>query len=245
MPCRRFGFARLALAAGTFLFSSLSMTASGNAQATKTASEHPDSKVDIYGGYGFFHPLNSGIGGKQYQDVSNLNATASVSYFFNHYVGVQAEGGYFSGNNEHAMYGCTGSRCDQLVYTAEGGPVVRYPLGSFVPFVHALGGGVKMNGPALQPLMWGWGVTGGAGVDYILPFFNKRFAARLVQADFQYSQVVYGPLVLPAGVTGGFGEVDALKLSGGLVARFGAKEDKQPVMLGCTAEPATVHPAIP
>jgi hypothetical protein len=217
------------------------------AQATKSGAEHIDSRIDIYGGYGYFHPLNSGIDGFQYQSVSNPNATVSVSAYFNHYFGVQMEGGYFSGTNEHARYipSCTGETCSQLVYTAEAGPVLRLPLGPFVPFIHLLGGGERTNGPAAQSLMWGWGVTGGAGIDYVLPLFNHRFAIRPIQADFQYSQVVYGPLLLPAGTQGGFGELDNLKLSGGIVARFGNVEPPYPVMLGCGAQPPSVFPGDP
>jgi len=214
------------------------------AQSAAGANEHPDSRFDLYGGYGYFHPMNSGIDGKQYVDISNPNATASFTGYFNHFLGVQIEGGYFSGEGEHRVYapGCDNSNCDQLIYTAQAGPVFRYPLGSWVPFIHALGGGTRTNGPAYQSLKWGWGVTGGGGVDYILPFFNSHVAVRLIQADFQYSQVVYGPLQLPAGVVGGFGEIDALKLSGGLVVRFGEKVDKRPVVLECSAAPNLVHP---
>ncbi len=217
-------------------------------QATRSATEIPYSRVDVYAGYGYWHPINSGISGNQYQDVYNPNATVSVSGFFNRYVGVQIEGGYFSGSLQHiaAYPTCGKSFCDQLVYTAEAGPVVRWPLGRLVPFVHALGGGERVNGPVAQPLKWGWGVTGGGGIDYVLPFFHDRFAVRPIQADFQYSQVVYGPLVLPAGTSGGFGEIDALKLSGGLVARFGeVNAPKKPVMLGCTTQPDSVYAGDP
>jgi hypothetical protein len=217
------------------------------AQATKGGTEHVDSRVDIYGGYGYFHPLNSGVNGYQYQSVYNPNATASVSVYFNRYFGVQAEGGYFSGTTEHKAYipNCTGETCSQLIYTAEGGPVFRLPLGPFVPFVHLLGGGERTNGPAAQSLMWGWGVTGGVGIDYVMPLFNHLIAIRPIQADYQYSQVVYGPLLLPAGQQGGFGEIDNLKLSAGLVARFGNVEPPYPVMLGCGAQPPSVFPGDP
>jgi hypothetical protein len=212
----------------------------------KSGSEHEDSKVDIYGGYAYLHPINSGVDGRNFVDLDNPNVTASVSYYFSHYLGVQMEGSYFSGNDEHVYYGCfSNTSCDQTIYTAEAGPIFRYPVGAFVPFVHILGGGVRMNGPAIEPLTWGWGVTGGGGVDIVLPYFNHLFAVRPIQADFQYSQVNYGPLVLPLGVNGGVAELDALKLSGGLVVRFGEKGTTQPVMLGCSTEPASVHPGDP
>ena len=226
---------------------SLGTAAFCSAQATKAGEEHVDSRFDIYGGYGYFHPFNSGIDGFQFKSVYNPNATVSVSAYFNRYFGVQMEGGYFSGSNEHKQYlpSCTGETCSQLVYTAEGGPIVRLPLGRWVPFAHALGGGERTNGPAGQSLMWGWGVTGGVGVDYVLPFFNQHFAIRPIQADYQYSQVVYGPLLLPSGTQGGFSTLTNMKLSAGLVLRLGDVEPPQPVMLGCSAQPASVYPGDP
>ncbi len=229
------------------LFLSLGAAAFCSAQATKGGEEHIDSRVDIYGGYGYFHPFNSGVDGYQFQSVYNSNATVSVSAYFNRYFGVQIEGGYFSGSNEHKQYvpSCTGETCSQLVYTAEGGPVFRLPLGRWVPFAHLLGGGERTNGPAAQSLMWGWGVTGGVGVDYVLPFFNQHFAIRPIQADYQYSQVVYGPLLLPSGTQGGFSALNNMKLSAGIVARFGDVEPSLPVMLGCSAQPSSVYPGDP
>lgn len=223
------------------------LPAAARAQAGGAGTEHPDSRLELYGGYGYFHPVNSGIAGYQYQDVFNPNATVSLSGFLNRYVGLQLEGGYFSGNSEHRAYfpNCTGSECDQLYYTAQAGPVLRLPLGSWVPFVHFLGGGARYNGPVTQSLKWGWGVTGGAGVDYVVPGFNSHLALRPLQADFQYAQDVYGPLVVPARTLGGFGEIDAFKLSGGLVLRFGDYQPLATVQLGCSAQPSLVHPGEP
>jgi len=214
-----------------------------HAQNGRSSSEHPDSRLDIYGGYSYLHPVDSGVNGYQFHDIYNPNATASVTGWFNHYLGVQAEGSYFSGGGLHKSYvpTCSRSGCDQLVYTAEGGPVFRLPLGRFVPFAHILGGGERTNGPAAQSLAWGWGATGGLGVDYVLPFLGNHLAVRPIQADFQYSQVNYGTLA-PAGTTGGVAKIDAVKLSGGVVVRFGEKGDTQPVMLACSAEPTSVHP---
>lgn len=234
---------RRRLAAFLALAACLGLSVGAQGQATSGATEHPDSRVDIYGGWGYFHPLNSGIDAHQFFDVDNENATVGVTGFFNHYIGVEMEGGYFSGMNEHAVYGpCSGESCSQLIYTAEAGPVFRLPLGSWIPYLHALGGGERTNGPVAQPLTWGWGVTGGGGIDYVLPFFKHHVAVRLIQADWQYSQVVYGPLVLPAGVKGGFGEIDALKLSGGLVWRVGEAKPAPALELGCISQPATGYP---
>ena len=57
--------------------------------------------------------------------------------------------------------------------------------------MHVLGGGAKIGGPVFQPCSWGWGITSGLGVDYILPRFHNRLALRLVQADWQYSHVSF------------------------------------------------------
>jgi hypothetical protein len=200
--------------------------------------------VDIYGGYGYFHPLNSGVGGKQFFDIDNLNTTLSVTGYFNRYIGITTEAGYFSGAREHAVYNpnCVGEGCSQLIYTAEAGPVLRWPLGPWIPFIHALGGGERTNGPVEQPLTWGWGVSGGAGLDYTVPFFKRHVAVRIVQADWQYSQVVYGPLVLPQAVKGGFGEIDAFKLSGGVVVKLGEITAAKVLDVGCTVNPAVGHP---
>ena len=131
-----------------------------------------------------------------------------------------------------------------LVYSAEAGPVVRFPHGRWIPYVHALGGGAKINGPILQKLTWGYGMTFGGGVDYVLPYYHNRFAIRPIQADFQYSHVDYGPLQ-PDGIEGGVGNIKNLKLSAGIVARFGAPSENRPVDFGCTVQPTSVFPGEP
>jgi hypothetical protein len=223
----------------------------GLAQAGKSAAEYTDSRVDIYGGYAYIHPQNSDINNYPYRPVGNPNATVSVSAFFNRYVGVQVEGSYFSGNAQHAPYftqnglSCQRSMCDQLIYTAEAGPVVRVPLGRFVPYAHTLFGGARVNGSVGQPLTWGWGATGGIGVDYILPFLQQHLALRLAQADFFYSHVDYGPLVQPLGLNGGLGQIFATKVSGGLDLRLGEPTPKPAVQLGCSVAPVSVFAGDP
>jgi hypothetical protein len=214
----------------TFLTAS---TLSAAAQATKTASTPPPelSRFDLYGGYGYLHPVNSDIGNIQYQPI-NPGAVVSAAGYFNRYFGVQAEGSFFP----HGPNDC--------VFTAQAGPIFRYQKNRFVPFAHVLGGGAKVGGPIFQPCTWGWGVTSGVGLDYILPALNNRIAIRPLQADFYYSHVDYGPPA-PGLVTGGVGDVYAYRLSAGLVLRLGQITPPRPVQLGCTVQPANIFPGDP
>ena len=225
----------------TLFFCSMALVRTGSTQEVKSGTTHIDSRVDLYAGYGYFHPVaGSGINGTPYPDVYNPNATVSLAFYVSRYFGLQAEGGYFSGKQNKPYGTCVAENCSQLVYTAQGGPIFRVPLGAFVPFVHVLGGGERSNGPANQSLAWGYGVTGGAGLDIILPIFHQHLALRPIQADVQYSQVKHG--TSSTGNTGGEGDLTNLKLSAGLVVRFGSFEPPLPVMLGCGAQPPDVFP---
>jgi hypothetical protein len=218
-----------------------------HAQAPKSASEYPDTRLEIYGGYGYLRPFDSGVNQIPYTPTSNPNATASVTGYFNHWLGLQVQGLYFSGSLEHMPYAphCNQSQCDNHFVSAEAGPVVRWQLGPVVPYVHLLFGGVRMNGPASQPITWGEGATGGGGIDIVLPFWGKHLAVRPIQADMTYSHAYFPhPAVYNQGF-GGVGDLKAVHLSGGLVFRFGAPATTQSVMLGCTADPVSVHPGDP
>jgi hypothetical protein len=231
--------ARLAdalLHSGTRLLVALCIAASplsAAAQAVKTGSTPPPdfSRFDLYGGYAYFHPFNSEITPFVYQPI-NVGAVASGTAYFSRYLGVQAEGSFFP-NGPNDCY-----------YTAQAGPVLRYQKGRLVPFVHALGGGARAGGPAFQPCTWGWGITAGGGLDLVLPVFNNHVALRVVQADFNYSHVDYGP-VDPAQVTGGIGDITAYRLSAGVVLRLGQLTPPPPVQLGCTVQPTNVFPGDP
>lgn len=242
------------LALGTLTLCSLGLCLHAPAQASRTAAANGvGSRLDLYGGYGLWDPIDSDISGKYYPKLYNSNATASLSYYFSRHWGVQVEGSYFSrGRTLDANNVCNEIPCSpagQRVYTAEIGPVYRYPIGRFIPFAHALGGGERMSGPYLNRLTNGWGVTGGVGIDYVLPYFHNHIAIRPIQADFQYSQVDYGPLQLPAAAVGGFGVVTAIKLSGGIVFKLGGGnlevKGHNDLALGCEVSPATLYPGDP
>jgi hypothetical protein len=201
----------------------LSLSAAAQAPATGSAPPPELSRSDLYAGYGYFNPGNAAIGPFVYQPIYPGTVFSAAAYF-NRYLGVQAEGSIFP-----STVSC--------MSTAQAGPIFRYQRARLVPFVHVLGGGAKIGGPAFQPCTWGWGVTGGGGIDYILPLFHNRIALRPIQADFEYSHVDYGP-VDPAQVTGGIGDIYAYRLSAGLVLRLGQITPPPPVQLGCTVNSA-------
>jgi hypothetical protein len=224
---------RTALLAGlTAIFVTVSpLTA--DAQATATASAPPPelSRFDLYGGYGYINPGNSAIGPNVYQPI-NQGAVVSAATYFNSYLGVQVEGSFFpNGPND-------------CINTVQAGPILRYQKGRFVPFLHVLGGGAKVGGPVFQPCTWGWGATGGLGLDFILPAFHNHLAIRPIQADYDYSHVDYGPVDV-GNVVGGIGVIHAYKLSAGLVLRLGQVNPPPAVQLGCTAEPSNIFPGDP
>ena len=208
-------------------------TSSTLAQAVKTAGTPPPelTRVDLYAGYGYIHPVNSDINNYFYQPI-NPGLVASTNLFFNRHLGVQVEGN-FSRNGPN-----------DSIYTAEAGPIFRYQKNRFVPFAHALVGTARLRGPSLQHGEWGWGVTSGVGIDYILPFFNNRFAVRPLQADFHYTHVDFGP-VGPDPLVGGLGQTFSYRLSAGGVLRLGQLNPPPPVQLGCTAQPANIFPGDP
>jgi hypothetical protein len=183
--------------------------------------------VDLFGGFAYFHPYAGEIGGNAYQPI-NTGAVTSGSAYLSRHFGLQAEGGFHpDGPND-------------CVYTAQGGPIFRLPRGRWVPFAHALGGGAKIGGPVFQPCSWGWGVTSGLGLDYVLRPFHNRLALRLIQADWQYSHVSFGPLDATR-VAGGTVDLRDYRLASGIVLRFGSFEPAlPPLKASCSLHPETV-----
>jgi hypothetical protein len=205
------------------------------AQAAPAGSRLPSpSKADFYGGYGYFHPVNSDIYDFEYLPI-NQGAVASATGYFNDHIGLQAEGSFFpKGPND-------------CIYTAQAGPVVRMQVGRLVPFAHLLGGGARVGGPVAQPCTWGYGATLGIGVDYILPqpALRNRIAIRPIQADFSYSYVNFGARPSQNVLTGGVGQITAYRLSAGVVIRLGETTPELPAAYGCELQPVSVYPGDP
>ena len=210
------------------------------AQAMPAGSSAPGpSKVDIAVLYGYFHPFNSSMYNQEYDSIPG-GAVASLTGYFNRTLGLQAEYAKFPDDPDYCLS------------TIQGGPVLRHQMGRLVPFMHVVGGAAQI-GPsyahsgATNPCTWGWVVTGGVGIDYILPAgaLHNRLAIRPIQADFDYSDINYGAQSPAGSLTGGEGQIKAMRLSAGLVLRLGDMSPPLPAAYGCEAQPVSVYPGDP
>ncbi len=203
-----------------------------------TAPQAPyASRIDIFAGYSYLAPHGSvtipggqfvGITGPVSYSSIDYGAIGSGTYYFNRYVGAQAElSVHPDGNNDGAS-------------VASGGIVFRYPTEDVTPFVHFEAGAVRLGGPFKQPYTWGPALTAGGGLDYGI---GHHFAIRVFQADYQYYHVNFGPQnPFP---TGGRANLNVARLSAGLVYRIGNITPPPPVTYQCAASPASVYPGDP
>ncbi len=205
----------------------------------------PASRIDIFAGYAYLRPSGS-IGIYKFPDNNTRGYIASGTYYFGTHLGVQAEFSHSeyplgtTGTSPAPPFVQLGGVTDNF-YTAQAGPVYRFFLGQHVsPFVHATGGGARVAGPKFQPPTWGYGFTGGGGVDLILPHTHSHVAFRAVQADYEYMHANQGTLQ-PFDLAGGTDSVTALRLSAGLVFRFGEQNPVPSRSLACDATPSEVY----
>ena len=210
------------------------------AQAAPAGSRPPGpSRVDLFATYSYFHPFNSSIGNVEYPPITG-GVGGGVTGYLSRSFGLQAEYTHFFNNPDYCLS------------TIQGGPVLRHEFGRLVPFAHAMGGAAQV-GPtyahsgSASPCSWGWVVTGGLGLDYILPTaaFGNHVALRLVEGDFHYSDVNYSAQTQPVAFPATEGQITAYRLSAGLVYRFGDMSPGHPASFGCEVQPVQVFPGDP
>ncbi|MGA7521191.1 MAG: REJ domain-containing protein [Acidobacteriaceae bacterium] len=221
----------------------LGQTSSSLSSAPTALPDAPVSRMDVFMGYSYLAPhatvntplANGTIHTDNYSSI-DLGAIGSFSYYFNRYVGGQVE--YANGPNGQ----------NDGISTVQGGMVLRYPAEGMTPFVHGLAGIARIGGPnypgitqldfVVHPYTWGPALTVGGGLDYDLPFANHRFGLRLFQADYEYMHADFGPQVR----TGGRANIDAARLSSGILIHFGNIVPPPPVLYACSMNPASVFP---
>ena len=237
----------LTLACVAIMPIALSAQDSTKPAATGTSADSP-SRWDIFAGYSYLAPKGTVQVPQQngttipfnYNAV-NVGGLFSGAYFFNKYVGAQAEYGLHEWGSSNPNGGNVGTKGnDDGFQTVSGGIIFRYPTEDLTPFVHGLVGAARVDGPDQNPFRWGPDLTAGGGVDYETPWFNHRLAIRVFQVDYEYMHANFGP-----GVSGGRANINAARLSGGLVFHVGSLAPPPPVTLACSASPTSVFPGEP
>jgi outer membrane protein OmpA-like peptidoglycan-associated protein len=216
--------------------------------APKASLSDYASRWDIFAGYSYLSPKatvdvpqpNGTVLPYNYNAV-NLGGLFSGAYYFNKYVGAQAEYGVHEWGDADPNGSNVGTHGnDDGFQTVAGGIIFRFPMEDITPFVHGLVGGADISGPDKNPAKWGVDLTAGGGLDYATPFFDHRLAIRLFQADYEYMHADFGP-----GVYGGRANIDAARLSGGLVLHVGSIAPPAPPTIACSASPTSVFPGDP
>ncbi len=203
------------------------------AVAAPVSPENNPSRFDLFLGYSYLAPhgqlKNQLFGNTPFASI-DYGAIESGTYFFNKYFGAQIElAEHPNGKNDD-------------FYTGGIGPVFRFPLQDVTPFVHGTAGAVRANGPNGLPYRYGVALVAGGGMDYATPFFGGKLGLRLFQADYEYMHLNWGPVFLPSG---GRANLNAARLSTGLLWHIGSIIPPPPVAYSCAANPATVYPGDP
>jgi len=235
---------RVALAGACVMpLATLSLPAQ-SAPAAKSSGAVYNSRFDFATLYSYFqaHGADTDVG-ISYNDI-RLGEYASGSYYFNRHLGLEAAfESHPDGNNDG-------------LFDVEAGPIVRDNFNHFSLFAHGLIGMGDLAGPNTRSCCnigytyhnpWTWGgpsVTAGGGLDINLA---RAVSLRLVQVDYTYNNVDFGPY---AGIRnvyplGGRAHLPGLQASAGLVWHAGNITPPPPVTYSCSANPATVFPGEP
>jgi len=209
--------------------------------ATKaTPSADSPSRWDIFAGYSYLAPKGTvdtpqgnGTSLPFTYKASDAGLILSVARYSNKYVGMQLEG------STHDTFK-NSSSSNSGITTIQGGLIFRFPTENVTPFVHGLAGGSYIGGPDHQVYTWGPSLTAGGGMDFETPFFNHHLAIRLFQADYQYIHANWGP-----GLFGGRANLNAARLSTGLVYHVGTIAPPPQLTVACSANPTSVFPGDP
>jgi len=225
-----------------------SMMSAGAFAQDKPAAKAPvygdsPSRWDIFAGYSYLAPHGTvqviqptpalNVEPVDYKAV-NVGEIFSGAYYFNKYVGAQVELGF------HEYNGSAGGSNNDGFVTGAAGMIFRYPTADITPFAHALVGAADIDGPEHEARTWGPALTVGGGMDYNTPLFNHHLAIRLFQADYEYMHADFGPVPY-----GGRANINAARLSAGIVLHVGSIAPPPPITFACSASPASVYPGDP
>jgi opacity protein-like surface antigen len=205
-------------------------------------------KVELFLGYSYIRGVPTYASGNRMVDLNG--GTASVAFNLNRYFGLVADVAGFRdtqlnltglGANPPRVADSSGS-----VFTYLFGPRLSYrKYERITPFAQALFGGVHASQVTLSgctgtlctplPSQNAFAFTAGGGLDLKV---HRHIAIRVVQAEYMMTRF--------ADVTTGASNTqNDLRLSAGLVLRFGGETPALPVSFSCAASPASVYPGDP
>jgi outer membrane protein OmpA-like peptidoglycan-associated protein len=203
-------------------------------------------KAELFVGYSYLQAVPKLADGNRLVWLNG--GSASVAYNLNRHWGIVGDVGDYT-NSEIRFQGASGATFN--VDDADGG-VISYLFGprlSFrhdrvTPFVQALFGGahaseVTLSNCALNctllPTQNTFAWTGGGGLDVTV---HRHFAIRIIQAEYLMTRFQD----YSSGTTASQND---MRLSAGLVFRFGGNPAPLQLMLACSASPAAVFPGEP
>jgi outer membrane protein OmpA-like peptidoglycan-associated protein len=218
-----------------------------SAPSARGASNNMPSRWDIFAGYSYLAPKgtvqvpqpNGTVAPFNY-DAVNVGGIFSGAYYFNRFVGVQAEYAVHEWGSPQPGTNIGTHGNDDGFQTIGGGLIMRFPDGNITPFVHALVAAAFVDGPDHESTKLGPDLTMGGGMDYETPWLNHHLAIRLFQADYEYMHADWGQTL-----SGGRANINAARLSAGIVLHVGSIAPPMPVTLACSASPETVFPGDP
>ncbi len=215
--------------------------------SARGASNVMPSRFDVFAGYSYLAPKGTvqvlqpdGTTAPFSYDAVNIGAIFSGAYYFNRFAGIQAEYAEHEWGSQQTSSNIGSKGNDDGFQTIAGGLILRFPDGNITPFAHALVGAALVDGPDHEPGKWGPDLTVGGGLDYETPWLNHHLAIRLFQADYEYMHADWG-----YGVFAGRANINAARLSAGLVLHVGSIAPPMPVTLACSASPESVFPGDP
>ncbi len=207
-------------------------------------------RVELFLGYTHFGTwsTNAATGNRM---VGLNGGSASLAFNLNRYIGLVADfGGYDdsqlqlagSGANQPVVVNASGT-----AYTFLGGPRLSFRNSTrFTPFAQALFGDVHATAVTISnctgslctplPAQDAFAMTAGAGLDIAL---TRHISLRAVQAEYMMTRFA----ALPA--TGPGTTQNDLRLSTGLVFRFGDIAPHAPLELACSIQPAIAYAGDP
>jgi len=210
--------------------------------ATRAAAQDPPApKVELFGGYSFFHPgadVHGQLPGalapiSSRMEVNPRGAGVSFTVDFNRWFGITLDTSTDWGSRETGL----ASRIDDAAFSNLSiGPKITFRSKHFAPFVEALVGDHRLMPDAFHDVDK-LGAMFGGGLDVNL---FRHVALRLFRADYVISKpYLFGPTGVQTT------DLRGLRLQTGLNFTFGGDDNRVAASAACSAQPTDVFAGEP